>query len=424
MRQMKFLYLFLILLGLSSSGCSDTRTIPPGISEDGCPERDTTNISHEISSPARIKVYIETSGSMRGFMPTQADTETEFQKVISDLFLRLSGELTSVEYYSIIETDMPVKRLTADSARISVIKGKFRWGNYTELPRMLDTIFQALDSETVSIFISDLVYSPIESETEKDYLSRIRESARRLKDTFSIQLYALMSEFIDENGKMATIPYYVMIVGNQEKSKKPLEILHATFSTFTQRYNDVRFGMKYKPPFYSIIPNTGRTGPGIAVPCPGFDNVFLKLQDIGDNEPIGYIVGIDLSQYPGYVSQSIRLDTSFTASTRFSSNVTIDSVLSSKSLNSHNVTREEKILLDKSTNLLKMAVTLDANSEYDLISINLKNNLPVWIDEYSSNDQNDITRTYGLKSTIAGLNQGIRSNGYLFENLKLTFWRE
>ncbi|RYE53144.1 MAG: hypothetical protein EOP48_15010, partial [Sphingobacteriales bacterium] len=150
------LFLTIILISCNSSECvkecQDAK-----LECNCCPVADTA--AQQKPSLQNITVFLETSGSMRGYMPNSGEA-TSFQKAIPSIISKLREY--NPTFFSIKESSQKTIPLPVGEVASKITRGDFPWGNFTSLPAMLDTIHPYQHDNSVSILISDMIYSPEE----------------------------------------------------------------------------------------------------------------------------------------------------------------------------------------------------------------------------------------------------------------------
>lgn len=176
-----------------------------------------------------LKVYVENSGSMDGYMCVGSNLKDAVFDYVSDL-KRLT---TSCSLYYINSNVIPfngelnlyIKELTPHA----FIRAGGNRSN-TDLCQIIDTIVKANDSKTVSVFVSDCILDPDNKQKSTDFLGNCQVS---IKNTFNealskneklgVEIIKLESKFDGwwfcgqnkEFLKDVKRPYYIWIIGDQ-----------------------------------------------------------------------------------------------------------------------------------------------------------------------------------------------------------------
>lgn len=394
---------------------------------DCCPQIDSSKNIQIQSSIKTINIFIETSGSMKGYMPKSTNEGTSFQKLIPDILLRLKEEYSNVNLYSIFDSKSSFVKLDIDSARKNLIaKGNFSWSGNTYIPIMLDSINNYIDSNTVNIFISDLIYSPENSQIKltDQSISDIRANFKNISNNFSTSIYNLKSKYIDKDNRSSESPYYLLVEGNSYNLKSLDSLFLKSFNTFDQTYNEIHFGATYASSFYTVLPFSENSGNFISAKCKSFDNAFVQLSEIDESKKTFFIIGMDLSNLPFYSRSIDYLKNNL--SIKIDDRLLEDFNVLSKDEIKDKIHRDDMKYYEKCTNFLKINLP-DLNSDLSKLSVALKNNRPDWINENNNSINISSEKTYGFNNIITGIEQAYDLNSkpnFLFGNLTITLIKE
>ncbi len=110
-----------------------------------------------IANAAAVNVFLDATGSMKDFM-TQ---NTEFQFLLPDLLSRLQRNLpNSTYFFALSQAGVPIQSFSIKDACRAIADHNFKFGNATTLPSMLDAAVARLTPNSISIVITDAIYSP------------------------------------------------------------------------------------------------------------------------------------------------------------------------------------------------------------------------------------------------------------------------
>lgn len=212
----------ILLIGTFSiilSGCDINTVGDPHFNADGTLADSTELVTLKPSAPAKIKFYVEVSGSMNGFF--RANKATNFKK---DVWQVLS-------YYSAIAPEITIltndgnmgTSYTQSQFQTMMNTGAFVSTASTRVPDMLESIFNNLNTENgeVAVLISDMKYSPVGLAAPEVLLSQystdISEKLGRQKK--AVCLIGAISDYLDKKGTVMTdkSPYYFFVIGNGEQ---------------------------------------------------------------------------------------------------------------------------------------------------------------------------------------------------------------
>lgn len=190
--------------------------------------------SPEVQSPISsvkpvVKVYIENSGSMDGYMCNGSQLKDGVYEYVSDL----SGLSDRIELNYINNQIIPFKgNLSNYIKTLTPVSFKAAGGNRSnsDISAMIDTIMNQMTDSTVAIFISDCILDlPVNDDSQK-FLEQCRISiknainkGRNKVSDLGIEILKLKSDFSGKyfypNGSVEELdsvqrPYYIWIFGN------------------------------------------------------------------------------------------------------------------------------------------------------------------------------------------------------------------
>lgn len=416
-----------LLIGCNTND-SQKACIDNNFDSNCCPQIDTTAKLLPTPKISTVNIFLETSGSMEGYMPNDMPS-TNFQNLIPEAISNLNAEYPSeVKFFSIYDSKHNFENVNLDNARNKILHGTFEWSGSTYLPIMLDSVMKTyLQNQSVTIFISDCIYSP-EKKDEKQAnlaLTDIRDEVRPYAKDFSTTVFCLNSEFRTKKITTKTSPYYMILQGKPENLKVIEKLLIKSFVTVHQSFQEIHFGQQYSSPYFTALPYTETSGNFIAFPCASFNGAFLSLQDIdlsASTNEIEVWLGIDLKEFPDYVTAQNFLDSNLVL-TANKGTAKIISVVTKDELISK-VNSDDKELADKCTNFIQMKIT-ELNENVSSLYLSLKYSRPNWIASFNEPDlknQDNREKTYGLDNIISGLEQAysVDNSTCIFKNLTIS----
>jgi hypothetical protein len=259
-----------------------------------------------------IDAFLDASGSMKGFMtPNQG---TDFQSLVADLFGRISRDIQVTKCFALSQKTRPIEILNMDQARKAIAYGKFDYGNSSTLPAMFDTCIHYLSDNSVSLLITDGIYTPPAAAARMKYqeTTDIAGSlSNAAKKNMIVDCLAFRSTFGD-----STSLYYIFILGSPQNVMAIKDKIHITLTTISalianKGFEELGFGFPAQTPFYSIIPYVENTGAGEPTPCPNLDNRYLAMSNLDVEANARFWVGVDLSSCPSYINLHNYLNTEF-----------------------------------------------------------------------------------------------------------------
>lgn len=184
-----------------------------------------------------VNVYMENSGSMFGYVNGLTDFEESVYSYLSDICLNSTD---SMSLFYINSKIIPQKQKLSQTAHIKDFIEKLSPYHFvsaggslgtTDISDMMTSILSKTDERTVSIFISDCIFSPGKGKNAAKYLVNQQIGIKaaflnKLKNNsdFCVKAYRLNGRF---NGKYynrlnnATIindirPFYIVLMGREE----------------------------------------------------------------------------------------------------------------------------------------------------------------------------------------------------------------
>lgn len=427
---MKILYLILCILVLNVIGCSsecNEDCKQNNLDCDCCPQKDTSNFLKDTAKLEGVNVFIETSGSMSGLMPNKNSSQTEFQTILPDIFLRFRDEIRNTSLYSIYDSKSEFKLLDIDSTRINLIpKGKFSWGGSTYIPTMIDSVINYVSDKSVNILISDCIYTPESKHSglTTQTISEIREKFNRISKKYSTIVYCIKSDFYYSNEKNIQSPFYLIVIGKDTNLSKVRKLLIQSFKTYNLNFFEINFRNRYELPYYSILPYSYNSGNYIGKSCKDFENAYLVIREIDfdHDSTLNFITGMNLELYPKFVNANDNLKKNIEI--KINGNDFKSFMIEDKDLLKTGIKTDDKLIYDKCSSFLKLEIQ-SLEKDLNKAEISLKYSRPDWIKELNSDDQKTAEtnreKTFGLEMIITGVEEAynITGNSYFFKNLPI-----
>lgn len=416
-----------LLWGCSSINCKQS-CIEENLDNDCCPKIDSTDIQIPESSINEINIFLETSGSMQGYMP-KSSPATEFQVIIPDILARLNGQFPGkINFYSIYKCNQAFSKLSLDIAREKILKGSYTWSGSTYIPSMIDSIMNGyLGHDVANIFISDCIYSPEDSNSKITALTTtdIRTMVYPFTN-YSTSFFSLYSDYrFSSQSTTQASPYYLILTAKPQNMHLIEKEIITSIQTTDQKYREINFGLNYKKPYFSVLPYTETSENFIANECPAFQNAYLSIQEINlndDGEQIRFWIGIDLKSFPKYSQEISYLNNNLTLNIE---NGDVE-ILDIKVLPYSNIVSDDKDIANRCTHLIQVRVS-NLTDCISLINISFKCSIPDWKStQNESSDENNREKTYRLNDLISGFEQAYCSenNEYFFKDLGISLIKE
>ncbi|MGV3503296.1 MAG: hypothetical protein ACO1O1_06280 [Adhaeribacter sp.] len=268
------------------------------------------------TSIPQVNVFLEVSGSMKGFMPSdQSKGITEFQKTL-DPFLAGIQQNSSIggrSYFEVREKPYP---LDYDKISQTVRYGIKQSASSTTIPAILDSIITGHPG--LNVLISDFIYSP-ENGRAVSFVStdiyRVLAKARQQRQAVSV--FAATSDF---RGSFypavktasatispcceAPVPYYVWVIG--EPALVRLFNKEVVGSTFAE---ELHTGFSFAAPRFAVLDKYLPAGSWYC--SSPADCKQIVISDLA--EPAQLVVGLNLGELPpafaseAYLSKHLKL---------------------------------------------------------------------------------------------------------------------
>jgi hypothetical protein len=420
----------LVLIGICIavfSNCGKDANSEVATSTGDCPQSDSISSAAVLKvSIGKVNVFLETSGSMSGYMPN-SEPATEFQKLIPDLVSILNTQYKQgVNFYSIYNSETNFKKLDISNARNKVLRGDFSWSGSTYLPVMLDSINQYLREDAVNIFITDAIYSPENADQKSTILAAtdIREKIAPYVGSYSLVSFCILSEFRNRQNKSVRSPYYLLIQGKPENVQDVASLVSETILRNDQSFEDLNLGWPKQNIYYSILPYTETTPNFTAELGEGYNDTFARLSNISlQDDSLSFWMGINLNNLPAYVKSESYLKNNLSLSMdRGTSKITaIQKQLP-------NADQDDKCIVKNCSHFIRIRID-EMNTPATSLILSLKYSTPDWVTRFNeSNLDNEMNRekTFGLTRIVSGYEQAYlqSDNSYFFKGLTIPLTKE
>ena len=213
------------------------------------------------ASKIKLKVYIENSGSMNGYMQQKSELKDAVKSYVSALDLQV--DTTELFYINSIIT--PISNVNISSLEdvlnpLSLANGAGNKAN-SDIAEMLNAVISHTTNNSVSLFVSDCILDVPQGNAvnyfgvKQTSITRTFAKALRKNPNLGVEIFRLMSSY---NGMYyyskgyepfdGKRPYYMWVIGN----KNVLALLNkkVPFSTILHGYeNYVAYSTTTKVPF-------------------------------------------------------------------------------------------------------------------------------------------------------------------------------
>ena len=389
------------------------------------PSSSSEQVQQELPAPT-IKVYVENSGSMYGYVKGTTDFENAVYSYLSDIQLADLGEKVANSAKNVMELNYinsKVIKHTPDIKefikKLEPAEFRLRGGNMgtSDMSDILKTILSQITDNEIAIFVSDCILSPGNryqaGDNADEYLvsNGIGVKNHFVKKTsecqdFSVVVLRLMSQFdgiyYNKFDARTTInanrPYYIWLMGNRSNLKKVMDEVDIDKIKGSGVQNTYMASKPIKSLSYGILPqqSIGNFKPDPANTKTSVLNA--KPIKTGGNTTFQLSIGVDFSQM-------LLSDEYLTNPNNYSVSNKAYSLEIVKNKNSQS----------SYTHIVKLNLTQPIISK-GMVKITLHNNMPAWVEEYTDeigldiNAEGAMEKTYGLKHLISGVYDAYSSN--------------
>ena len=385
---------------------------------------------------AKIKVFIENSGSMDGYVNGITEFEAALSNLLVDLQYKYSKENLDINFINTKIYPSQVEELKEFAGTLEPSKKPYKVGNRSssKLNEILEMILDSTDQNSISILTSDCIYSlekgkdtegALEFEkslTKGAFLQKSREF------NFSTIVLKMNSKFdgtyYDKNNKKTQLsnierPYYFWIIGQDEILEKfQKNINMKELKGFKNSYF-LSNSQENKQPYFTLLTKTNNKG--TFKKTDKSSKVIRSINSIKYNIDgvFQFAIAIDLSHVP--VDKSYLINPKNYSADGFivESIKTVDiSAISDKDFHTIENTT--------ATHIITISTSKDITSR-DL-NLELSNKIPFWVEDSHSNDDSDIknqlNKTFGLLYLVIGVSEAYKridadNESYININVKI-----
>ena len=373
----------------------------------------------------QVNVFLEVSGSMKGFMPTnKANDITAFQQTI-DPFLATIQQSNSIQgkaYFEVREKPYPIDY---DKLAQTVRYGIQQAASSTTIPAILDSIITN-NPDGVNILISDFIYSP-ENGRAVSFVSTdiYRVLAKAKQQGQAISIFGATSDFdgtfypafkatqktiarcCDTN-----IPYYVWVIGKPAQVQLfNREVVKNTFP------EEVHAGFTFAAPAYSVLDKYLPVG---AWYCASGSNNCHEVAVSDLQRALEMVVGVNLASLPPafqsetYLKQNLKLE----AENTDAKITNIYPAAQFKTL--AGVAGKNTDPLKPYTHFVRLKLS-KLNAPQTDMHLSLANQRPAWVAQWTTQDDSQINqegaKTFNLSGIMDGVERafGAGGNGSIYD---------
>jgi len=388
----QLVFIFMGILSLAASCSGEGGTVDQVIENNGCLLTEYKTVGEVADT--KVNLFVETSGSMAGFMSAKG---TDFQKEIWSMAEELDSRMKrGFDIFQVRSKSETLQRINIKDFRRPLNTGGFVSAKSTDIPEMLDSIFSRADNETVSVLVSDLIFSP-----ENGNKAQFGQITTDIKKRFiGVQrasvLLQLTSDFYNK-GRVDASPYYIWIVGKAEPVKAVSGIIKAVLDG---KVNQVDFGVVLPTSNYSILPSLSQVVNAFPVACSknGGYYTYREYTD-EDGAELNFWIGVDLSGLPGYMQSADYLKKHMAmeageASAKLLQIKTVPELSNSG----------DKAIISRLGLTHMFQIKIEQIGGGTELKLNIERAMPAWIDEINLEmEDGKRQKTFGLMRMTSGL---------------------
>lgn len=412
-----------ILLGFIITSCGNS---PTSLSS----STKTADHKHNENLPTpTIKVYVENSGSMDGYVKGATDFKNAVYSYLSDIqltYLRSNTDSTA-SHKNQLELNYINSRIIPQQPNLlSFIKSlepysfKQKSGNpgISDMADILDKIIEQTSDTDISIFVSDCIFSPGKQYKQKDnadeylvrqqiaikshYAEKLSQDSNfavivmRLKSQFNGLYY---NKFDDKTNIKGNRPFYIWLMGDTKQLKRLMQAVNVSEIKGSGVQN-IYMASRSASLSYGILPQSGigKFNPDRSNPKTTIINA--KTDNKNGKNRFQLSIGVDYSRM--FLPDEYLTDPN---------NYTISNKAYTMEVVKHSNPRSSY------THIIKLNLIQPLISK-GTIKISLQNILPSWINTYTDevgldiNTDNAMEKTYGLKYLIGGIYDAYKHRDY------------
>ncbi len=384
------------------------------------------NNDNRATGTVKINLFIENSGSMDGYVRGNRNFEVATGRllVLSKDFCpdkkRFNIFFINKEAYPAPE----IYEFTDFAKALEPGSAPYNMGDRAEsiLNNVLAIVLDSTNSNTVSILVSDCIYSlspPYDTKSSLPYqqtgtmevfLRKLRAATQYNLATFVCKMvsdfegkyypYNYISKnknYTELSASNATRPYYIWVIGKQETVEEYLQKIN--FASLEGYRNSLYFSSDTKPfqPYYTVLKESNRIG--------SFRPENRETSEVKSIEDIEYQKGklqfsiaADLSKIP--VDASYLTDKGKYQAPGFD-------IVSVDKINRETLAPRDRITIEKTTATHVITVATNANSSLQDLRLSLRKETPSWVAKGSNTDDvnimDQLDQTFGFSYLVQGV---------------------
>ena len=406
---------FAALLGLSA--CSSDKKAETTQSENTSTEAQKQTSTKEKAptsiSIGQANVFLEISGSMKGFMPKENGGQiTRFQETLDPLLatIQQSNQIQKKQFFEVREKVYPA---SYDQLSKNVRFGLDQAASSTTIPAILDSIISNYSSPNgVNVFISDFIYAPANGRAVSFVTTDIYQvMAKAQQQGQAVSVFAGTSDFkgtfypaVKTTNKTipnccdTDIPYYLWIIG------KPEQVQLFNRQLMQDKFPDeLHIGFQFPAPAYSVLDKFMPVGNWY---CNSNNNNCHDITVSDLKTPIEMVVGLDLNQLPAsytneaYLKQNLKIEAE-------NSDATISALYTAAQFRTQKgVAGQNTTPLKPYSHFIKVKFTKMAAPEVN-VQLTLQQQRPAWVQSLTTTNDSQINSEGAKTFQFAGIVAGV-----------------
>lgn len=381
------------------------------------PEIFNPKITQEVFDKAKLKIFIENSLSMDGYVKNR----TEFEAALSDLLVQIQYHYdsdnmnvnfinTKIYPSQVTEVKSFVESLEPNNAPFAVGKR-----GVSKLNEIMEMILDSTMENNISILVSDCIYSlgkDKDTEGALEFEKSLTKGAFLEKSkefSFTTIVLKMDSKFdgfyYDKNDKpinlqMKTRPYFFWVIGSDKNISQFIEKIELeSLKGFKNSYH-LSNAFNETQPYFTVLKETNKIG--------NFKQSDRSTKDVKsinsiefENGTFQFSLAIDLRKIPVDQTYLINPD-----------NYNVPDGFLIKSIvevDRNKISQRDFVTVEKTP--ATHIITVSTTNKFTIqdLQLELSNKIPSWVEESNSTDDQDISsqldKTFGLLYLVKGISE-------------------
>lgn len=385
----------------------------------------------------KVKVYIENTLSMYGYLPEKKIVNTNFRNAVNELLIASKGsygkknvELSLINNTTSVQVNIDNN---LDNIDVKSLGGNYRTGRgSSDFDRLFKDLLEDWDEDELLVFIADFIYSP----GKTDVITGLNHLRMNITDAFqknkhsksiAVNIFHLESDFhgpyyFDNDNKAVSginqRPYYIFIIGSEENVKAYSDIIVPRIDNYDLK-NDYQISPTVKQiKDYSALPFTLNIGQFESLDR-GLNNSLVKSvtvkNSLSNKSNFELAVAINLKDIPVPPDYLMDIDNYYLSDNRLE-------LIDIHRINNNRIElsdgTEEVIKshdVQKAKNATHVFLVSFPSTYAGVIELSLKKKLPKWLEDVTikdGEDDRDIeanilkqSQTFGFKYIVEGIKE-------------------